>query len=130
MLREVDFIMCQEKVWVLANCWEDLIDWYHKNLQHHGTEVMKRTICHNFKWPVWTAQIDRAVKVCKLCQEYKFTGQKNYRKIPLQEDKQEIELWQCMHVDLAARAGKMFEVQVQVLTAADQGTGFPKILPA
>eukprot|EP00957_Ditylum_brightwellii_P205722 15345114-Ditylum_brightwellii.AAC.1 len=86
-LQEVEVITYQEKVWMPANCWKELTNWYHKNFQHCGEEIMQHTIRNNFKWLGWTTQVDRAVKACKLCQEYKVTRHKNYGKVPMQEDK-------------------------------------------
>eukprot|EP00957_Ditylum_brightwellii_P177644 13530708-Ditylum_brightwellii.AAC.1 len=58
-LRDVKVVTYQGKVWVPENCREELIEWYHKNLQHWGSNLMQHTIGTNFCWPGWTAQIAR-----------------------------------------------------------------------
>jgi len=136
MLRDVKIVTYQGKVWILENCREKLVEWYHKNLQHRGDKLMQHTIGTNFCWPGWTAQIPQCVKQCTLCQEYKITGQKNYGKIPIQEEKEDIKPWSSVHLDTASKwkiqfqhrkCRKIYNVKVQMMTTADQGSGFPEI---
>eukprot|EP00957_Ditylum_brightwellii_P024928 1884983-Ditylum_brightwellii.AAC.1 len=48
-LREVEVITYQEKVWVPGICREDLVEWYHENLQHHREEMITQMIGTNFR---------------------------------------------------------------------------------
>eukprot|EP00957_Ditylum_brightwellii_P123130 9388161-Ditylum_brightwellii.AAC.1 len=136
MLREVEVMTYQGKEWVPENCREELVEWYHENLQYRGNELMQQTIGTNFCWPQWTAQIAQCVNQCTLCQEYNITGHKNYGKIPIQEKKEDIEPWSSVHLDMAgpwkdqfrhSKRGKIYDVKLQMMTAADQRTGFPEI---
>eukprot|EP00957_Ditylum_brightwellii_P082384 6264148-Ditylum_brightwellii.AAC.1 len=112
------------------------MSWYHKNLQHCSKEIMQQTIGTNFCWLGLTTQMVQCMKRCILCQEYKITDQKSYGKVLIQEDKEDIELWSSVHLDMARawkvrirhkKHRKIYSVKVQMMTAVDQGSSFPEI---
>eukprot|EP00957_Ditylum_brightwellii_P034114 2585675-Ditylum_brightwellii.AAC.1 len=66
-----------------------------------------------------------------LCQEYKITVQKNYSKILIQEEKEDIEPWSGVHLDMTGmwkvqfwrrKRRKIYSIKVQMMTVADQGS--------
>lgn len=137
-VRGVQVVTYRGKTYFPKKTRNDLVEWFHDNLQHRDRDLTLNTIKNNFNWPGMTADVTRHVEGCTLCQEYKITGQKKYGKIPIQENKEEIEPWQYVYMDCIGpwkvqykfmETNRTMEKQIEALMAVDQGTSFSEIWP-
>ena len=125
-----------KKVYVPKAGRERMIEWYHSNLQHAGSERTATTMRQHFDWPGAKSEVYGHVSRCLTCQKCKITGVKQYGKIPLpQKSEAEVAPWHTVHVDLigpwAVRfnmMGKIITKDIEALTMVDKATTWPEII--
>jgi len=114
---------------------ETLTEWYYENLQHPGADRLTATIKQHFNWPGMGKNSAVFSSSCNLCQKYKITGQKKYGKIPFAENMQDIDPWDCVHIDMIGAWNVTFKltdtrktitVKLQGLTMIDRETTWPE----
>ena len=74
-------------------------------------------------------------EVCDMCQTNKTRGQKKYVKIPFAKKMQDVDFWECVHVDTIgpwkvkfrlAEEGKVVHVHLHALAMVDRATTWPE----
>ena len=114
---------------------EAITEWYHVMLKHPGAERLLATMRTHFNWPGMTKTIENYVKNCDICQKNKITGNKKYGKIPLAEEWDNFNPWECVHVDMVGpwkvkykltTSGKTITVDLLALTMIDRVTSWPE----
>jgi hypothetical protein len=86
-------------IYIPASLRFSIMDWYHTTLQHPGIARMQVTIKEHLYWPGLDAAVERMVKKCQVCQQYKITAVRKYGKNPLPRN-DAILPWEEVHVDL------------------------------
>lgn len=71
------------KVWVPQALQQQIVAWYHKNLQHAGVTQMVNTIGQTFAWKGLCTMVEKHVTSCNSCQRNKQSNKKQYGKLPL-----------------------------------------------
>ena len=122
-------------VYVPLDLREAIIEWYHVMLKHPGAERLLATMRTHFNWPGMTKTIENYVKNCDICQKNKITGNKKYGKIPLAEEWDNFNPWECVHVDMVGPwkvkykltiSEKTISIDLLALTMIDRVTSWPE----
>ena len=119
------------KIYALSALQENLIQWYHGNLNHPGSLRMNVTIGQHFCWPKMIAQITEHVQKCPICQKSKVMAPRKYGLIPV-DNRMRNNPWQRCYVDLIGLwnvnveypKGKVMWHKINALTCIDAATGY------
>ena len=112
-----------------------ILQWYHRNLQHAGTTRMLATIGIHFRFPGIRAAIEDLIKHCEECQRYKITGKRQYGILPLTPALRDTKPWEVVHVDCCGPWNVKYEdlltatvvqQKIQLLTMVDACLGWPE----
>ena len=127
----------EDKIFVPKEARAPMIEWYHENLQHAGSERTAKTMRQHFNWPGAVEHIKKYIKKCPKCQMFKITGVKKYGKIPLPDNNDTDTIpFHTIQVDMIgpwsvkfATSGKAIKRDLQALTIVDRATGWPELIP-
>jgi hypothetical protein len=124
-------------IYIPASLRFSILEWYHTTLQHPGIARMQATIKESLYWPGLDAAVEKMVKKCQVCQQFKITAVRKYGKIPLPRNNS-ILPWEEVHVDLigpwpvqyaSPRNPSHTTIQkIQALTIVDKATGWPEFV--
>jgi hypothetical protein len=123
------------KVWVPAPLQEQIITWYHNNLQHAGVTRMVNSISQVLGWKGMRPMIEKHVASCDSCQRNKLSNKKAHGKIPLTTALRSKNPWDKVQVDYCGPwtiryhnevTGRISSFQIHLLSMFNICNGWPE----
>jgi hypothetical protein len=87
------------KVWVPKELQQQIVEWYHSNLQHADINRTTNSISQTFAWKGLCPMVEKHVTSCDNCQRNKNTNKKAYGKIPLTSLLRDKNPWEVVHIN-------------------------------
>ncbi len=120
-------------VWVPKEAQQQIVEWYHSNLQHTGITRTINSIGQTFTWKGLRPMVEQQVLSCDSCQRNKSTNKKSYGKIPLTPALHDKNPWEIVHVDCCGpwkvrwyneEKGKTRSLDIHLLSMVEACTGW------
>jgi len=137
-MAETELTTYQNKIWIPGSIRQQLLHWYHQNLQHAGMQCMIKTISLHFDWQGFRKDIKTFVKTCDSCQRAKITGigHAGHGIIPETKSLHDKQPWSQVRIDCMGEfpikvkqtgTNRILMHKLRTLTCVDAGTNCCKL---